>query len=244
MYEVFLGDTQFPVAPEAIKTKIKNQNETVTLINEGEINLLKAAGLTEITVELLLPQVQSYSFARYPNGFQPASYYLGILEKLKVGKEPFQFIVSRSYGRTTLYDTDLSVSLEDYTIKEDKSDGADIRVEVTLKQYQEAATKVLTVTTNDDGSKTATVEQSRATVGKKQEMSYTVQNGDTLSYIARKHLQDSGCYTKLYTLNKEVIEAAAKAHGQDSSKNGTLLYPGTVLQLPDSEGGRAWSLPS
>jgi len=31
--------------------KIKNANKTITLINEGEVNLLKKAGLTEIEFE-------------------------------------------------------------------------------------------------------------------------------------------------------------------------------------------------
>ncbi len=232
MYAVYLNGVQFPVAPKAIKTKIKNKNETITLINDGEINQLKTAGLTELSLELMLPQPTSYSFAVYPSGFQPAAYYLGVLEELKTGKEPFQFIVSRTYGNTTLFDTNLTVSLEDYTIKEDKSDGPDIMVEINLKQFRDGSTKVLTTKTAADGTKTATVESARATTGKTKESSYTVKNGDTLSYIARKYLQDSGRYGELYQLNKEVIEAAAKKQGQDSSGGGSKLYPGTVLQLP------------
>ena len=232
MYEVYLGGVQFPIAPKAIKTKIKNKNETIVLINDGEMNQLKTAGLTELSLELLLPQLSGYPFAVYPNGFQPAAYYLGVLESLKTGKAPFQFIVSRIWGRTTLFDTNLTVSLEDYTIKEDKSDGPDVTVEINLKQFRDGSTKVLTTRVEADGTKTATVESARATAGKAKESSYTVQNGDTLSYIARKYLQDSGRYGELYQLNKEVIEAAAKKQGQDSSGGGSKLYPGTILQLP------------
>ena len=43
-----------PVAPSKLQLKIKNQNKTVTLINESEVNIIKSAGLTEITFDLLL----------------------------------------------------------------------------------------------------------------------------------------------------------------------------------------------
>ena len=36
----------------------------------------------------------------------------------------------------------------------------------------------------------------------------------------------------LYSLNKTVIEAAARAHGHANSNNGNLIYAGTVLTLP------------
>ena len=41
----------FPVTPEKISIKINGNNKTVNLINEGEINILKKAGLTDIEFE-------------------------------------------------------------------------------------------------------------------------------------------------------------------------------------------------
>ena len=50
MYHIYLDDVLLPIAPSKIETKIKNQNKTVNLINEGEVNILKTAGLTEISL--------------------------------------------------------------------------------------------------------------------------------------------------------------------------------------------------
>ena len=55
-YHVYLGDTELPVPPEKIDLKISGNNKTLTLINDGEINLLKVPGLSEISFEMLLPQ--------------------------------------------------------------------------------------------------------------------------------------------------------------------------------------------
>ena len=113
-YHVYLGDTEIPIPPEKIDLKISGNNKTLTLINDGEINILKNPGLTELSFEILLPQVQ-YPFAYYPNGFQKAQYYLDVLEKYMVGSKPFQFIVSRVMPNgIPLYDTNLKVSLEKY----------------------------------------------------------------------------------------------------------------------------------
>ena len=74
-YDVYIGKCLLPVAPEKIQVKIKNQNKTLNLINEGEVNLLKTAGLTEVEFEFMIPQVR-YPFAVYKSGFVGASYFL------------------------------------------------------------------------------------------------------------------------------------------------------------------------
>ncbi len=41
MYDFYLNKMLLPIAPEKLELKIKNQNKTMNLINEGEINLIK-----------------------------------------------------------------------------------------------------------------------------------------------------------------------------------------------------------
>ena len=50
-YDFYLGRCLLPVAPPKLAVEINNENETVTLIDEGEINILKKAGLTDIEFE-------------------------------------------------------------------------------------------------------------------------------------------------------------------------------------------------
>ncbi len=65
MYTFYLEDVQLPVAPAKMTMKINNQNKTINLINESEINLIKTAGLTDISFEAMIPQSE-YPFAIYP----------------------------------------------------------------------------------------------------------------------------------------------------------------------------------
>lgn len=112
----------FPVTPEKISIKINGNNKTVNLINEGEINILKKAGLTDIEFEAEIPQVK-HPYAVYKNGFKEAGYFFDIFEGLKTGKKTFQFIVCRKtpVGKKLL-NTNMKVSLEDYKISEDALD--------------------------------------------------------------------------------------------------------------------------
>ena len=122
-YKLYLDGVLFPVAPSKVTVKINNQNETVTLINEGEANILKAAGLSDVEFDLLLPNAE-YPFALYPQKFRNAKFYLDKLEELKVQKKSFQYIMTRAFpNEKKLFHTNMTVSLEDYSIVDDAGEG-------------------------------------------------------------------------------------------------------------------------
>jgi len=231
MYLFYLGDTQFPVAPSKMQIKINNKNKTMTLINEGEINLLKIPGLTDIAFDVLLPNVK-YPFAKYPNGFQNASYYLSLLEKIKTSNKPctFRVIRQRDNGKSVGSTMSMSVSLEGYTITEDVKNGVDIVVSVNLKQYKTYATKTFTIVKKVETPE-ATVTQNRETT-KEPERTYTIKQGDNLWKIARQQLGNELRWKEIYDKNVDVIEAAARKYGKASSSTGHWIYPGVVLILP------------
>ena len=45
MYRFYLANMLLPVTPSKLSVKTKNMNKTVTLINEGEVNIIKTKGL-------------------------------------------------------------------------------------------------------------------------------------------------------------------------------------------------------
>ncbi len=161
MYKFYLDKMLLPVTPAKAVMSIKNKNKTLVLINEGEINILKNAGLTEISFTAELPCVNHYPFAVYQNGWKGADHYLKKLENLKASKKPFQFIISRVYGKKLLFDTNIKVSLEDYKISEDAKEGDCISVDITLLQYRDYATKTAKIKLNTNKPKPVVRKESK-----------------------------------------------------------------------------------
>jgi len=231
-----LTDTlTFPVTPESLEISIQNKNETVTLINEGEINLPKKAGLTELSFT-----------ARFPRRKQPyvctsklyaVDYYLGVLETLKTNKMAFSFHVTRLHrlsggGIGHFETTSMMVTLEEYTIKEDSDNGDDILVDISLKQYKSYSSTRKSITSNGTvvNKPTSTTTKTPTTTTKT--TYYTVKKGDTLQTISKKFYGKYSLYTKIYNANKSTIENAAKKRGRKSSGNGHWIYPNTKLIIP------------
>lgn len=233
MYEFYLDNVVYPVAPSSIDIKINNQNETITLANEGEVNLIKTPGLTDITFDFLLPGIV-YPFAIYPGGkFQNPSVYISQLEKLKAEGKVFKFVVLRKLPSRSLgYNFSMSVTLEDYTLKEDAEEGIDIIASINLKQYREFGTKKVVFKKKTNKKTTSKTKKKRSTSGKKTGGTYTVKKGDCLWNISKKKLGKASRWKEIYKLNKSVIEKEAKKHGRKSSSNGHWIYPGTKLKLP------------
>ena len=228
MYLFYLNNVQLPVAPSKLQLKIKNQNKTMTLINEGEINILKSPGLTDISFSCLLPN-QRYPFAQYPKSFQKGEYYLSLFETLKINRKVFSFVIIRTINgkKNIASNTTFDVTLEEYTITEDAKDGFDFSVEIKLKQYKPFGTKTIVFKKNKKVAvKTPRVVKNTPT------KTHTVKKGDTLWGIAKTKLGSGTKYKSIYNLNKDVIEKEARKHGKKSSSNGHWIYPGTVLKIP------------
>lgn len=219
MYSFFIDGMELPIAPQKLTVKIKGNNKTLTLINEGDINFLRAPGLTEITFDAVLPMLGQYSFA---NGYRRPDSYLNKLESLMTGKEPFRFLVSRvSPSGRLLYGTNMKVSLENYTVTEDATKGPDVTVSITLKQYISYSTKTVTVVKPKPEKKPVVQQKKkRETSSAPKVKTYTVKSGDCLWNIAKKYYGNGAQYTKIYNANKGKI------------KNPNLIYPGQVLTIP------------
>ena len=221
-YYFYLGNVLLPIPPKKLELKISNQNKTYDLMNYSEINVLKNPGLTSIEFEVLLPNVK-YPFAMYKNNFQNAKYYLGVLENLKVNKSAFQFIVIRKFTNgNSIFDTNIKVSIEDYTITDSTDEGFDTKVKIKLKQYREYSTKTVQVTIKQYKPPvvTRTVTTNNTAASKPSGQNYTVKSGDCLWNIAKKYYGNGSKYTTIYNANRDKI------------KNPNLIYPGQVLWIP------------
>lgn len=135
MYSMYLGGIEFPILPETFEVTRNGKEKTVTLINDGEISILKPEGLQELSFEVLLPAISE-------NG-NNADYYIKAF-KAMIGN-PVQFILIRGLNGGILSSTNLSVSIESLKLKDDVKYGYDILATFKLKEWKAYGAKVVTV---------------------------------------------------------------------------------------------------
>lgn len=218
----------FPITPGELTISVGSKNKVITLINEGDINVLKSPSLTEVSFEARFP-MRKYPYSREVSSFQS---YFDKFKEFKEEKKPFRFIVARmTPGRKRLWDTNLLVALEDFEISESADEGDDVLITFKLKQYKEYGVNVL----KTSKVKTTTSTSNKARSGNNnssKSKTYTVKSGDCLWNIAKSFYGSGSKYTVIYNANKTVIENTAKKYGKKSSSNGHWIYPGTKLTIP------------
>lgn len=231
-YEFYMNGVMLPVTPSKMTLKVNGKNKTMNLINDGEINILKNPGLSDISFSCMLPQ-SKYPFAKYNGGFKKAAYFLDWFESLKTSKKPFIFIVIRNKPNgEPLFDTNIKVALEDYQIVDDvEKYGFDIGVEIKLKQYKNYGTKEIELyeQTQQNGSTVMMgVMVQRRDSDKSIVKKYTVQPGDALWTIARAVYGDGEKYVDIYEANKSLIDSANRGNAETKY----WIHPGQVLTIP------------
>lgn len=172
-YYFFIDDIMLPYAPASVVLGTANKNTTISLINEGEVNIIKTPGLSTIAFDARLPNKQ-YPFASYDDGlggftsllgnfaFKKASYFLEKFEKMKAGKKPVRLVISRrTPAGIMLHNTSMKVTLEEYSVNEDVGEGIDVVCPLVFKQYRKFGTKECEVVENSDGTKTISVKAER-----------------------------------------------------------------------------------
>ena len=210
-YHFYLCGEELPVEPKKLVLKIKGKNKTLDLLSGQEINILKSPGLTDISFSATLPM---FDAAHKPD------FYLEKFEKFKVKKKPTQFIVTRTTpDGKALFDTNLKVAIEDYSITEDADEPFDVSVELKLKQYVHYGTQSVKLD-KIGGQTVASITKERETLNAPSATSYKSKPGDTLWSIASKYLGDGARAKDIFGAN------------QDLMTDPNILKPGTKLRIP------------
>lgn len=220
-YEVYIDDMLLPLPPQKIPIKYPGQNKTTTLINGEQINLIRPPGLAEISIDVVIPQM-NYPAAVWDGSISSAEDFLDRLGELKESGDSFEFIVIRDGpGQNEFFDTNIDVTLEEYKVSDDVKEGFDLVVSLTMKEYRNYGTKVMNFVIVPEQPVPVAVEpEPERPADPPQAKTYTVQQGDCLWNIAKSQLGNGGRHQEIYNLNRDKIS------------NPNMIHPRLVLTLP------------
>ena len=214
-YEVYIDDMLLPIPPQKIPIKYPGQNETATLINGEEINITRPPGLAEISIDVVIPQMD-YPCASWDGSVEDAEEFISRLQDLKESGDTFEFIVIRDS-----FDTNMDVTLEDYNVSDDVKEGLDLVVSLTMKEARHYGTKIMNFAIVPEQPIPAAASPSPGRpAAQPQVKTYTVKSGDCLWNIAKKQLGDGNRWKEIHNLNLDKIS------------NPNLIHAGLVLVMP------------
>lgn len=207
MEYVFIGPVPLPITPAKIEVSKPGGNETVRLINDGEINILHSPGLKSFTFDVILPTSYSYPFQNYPLGGMEAEMFTIYFDLLHKRKLPFPFIqvtwgnslAANIVGVLNIAFSNTLCTIEEMTDLRDADNGQDKIISLSLKEFKDYGTRLVKESGKDsDGN------------------------------VTYKVTEQTSKYNPIAELNKLLGEIGGKFNAIGSSVNNALNVNGTA----------------
>ena len=210
---------RLPVNPAEFTIQSGNQNQTVSVVRRGEINLWGPEQLETVTLASHFPK-HWFSGCAY-TGFPDPWECVRMIDDWRNTGDPLRIIITDS---NLGVDINMEVLVESFEKGLKGGSGGDVYYSITLKRYkrvnapetssiyrptitrstppglQKTIATDSTSKVNTTGSKTTTTAPSS---------NYTVQEDDTLWDIAKKHYGLGSDWTKIYQANRDVLADAS-----------------------------------
>ena len=205
-------EINIPVLPAKLNVSSPGKNERVTVLELGEVLLLRKKGLRILSWESVFP----VSKAPYTVGQirDPVSIVQAI-QKARDQKSPVRFLITG-----TDLDCNLRMGIDSFEYEERSGELGDLYYTIKLYEWKDISPKrIVLPEKKEEPAKTKEPERP----GKPEQTSktYTVKPGDCLWNIAKKFYGKGSDYTKIYNANKGKI-----------GSNPNLIYPGQVFTIP------------
>ena len=205
-------EINIPVLPAKLNVSSPGKNERVTVLELGEVLLLRKKGLRILSWESFFP----VSKAPYTVGQirDPVSIVQAI-QKARDQKSPVRFLITG-----TDLDCNLRMGIDSFEYEERSGELGDLYYTIKLYEWKDISPKrIVLPEKKEEPAKTQEPERP----GKPEQTSktYPVKPGDCLWNIAKAIYGKGSDYTKIYNANKGVI-----------GSNPNLIYAGQVFTIP------------
>lgn len=237
---LYLSDmtAELPVMPDKLTVKRSLDSAEKTVLELGNVNVLKGAKLRQISFSSFFP-AQRIPAVSARQAIHEPMWYVRKFRAMMESRRPLRFIMLGA-------DLDINtlMSVESFEYSESYGAVGDIDYKLTLKEWVDYSPRRVTIRKNKavTGSKKRSGQPQNAPSGKA--VKYTVKSGDCLWSICQKNYGDGSLYDRLYQANKSTIDsrnAGAQKYPPSVVPPAVLnrakysIYVGQVLTLPPKE---------
>lgn len=206
-------EINIPVLPAKLNVSSPGKNERVTVLDLGEVLLLRKKGLRILSWESFFPA----DSAPYTTGQvrDPIS-IIQAIQKARDSKTPVRFLITG-----TDLDCNIRMGIESFEYEERSGELGDLYYSIKLSEWKDYSPRKIVLPA--EPKKPAKAKEPERTGKPKAaaKKTYTVKPGDCLWNIAKKFYGKGSDYTKIYNANKGTI-----------GSNPNLIYAGQVLTIP------------
>lgn len=205
-------EINIPVLPAKLNVSSPGKNERVTVLELGEVLLLRKKGLRILSWESFFP----VSKAPYTVGQirDPVS-IVQTIQKSRDQKSPVRFLITG-----TDLDCNLRMGIDSFEYEERSGELGDLYYTIKLYEWKDISPKRIVLPEKKE-EPAKTQEPERPGTPEQTSKTYTVKPGDCLWNIAKAIYGKGSDYTKIYNANKGVI-----------GSNPNLIYAGQVFTIP------------
>lgn len=205
---------ELPVLPEKLEVSSGGKNEKATVLELGEVLLLRKKALRTVSWDSFFPAAA----APYVTG--PLSSPIAAvraIQRARDGRSPLRLLIAG-----TDLDVNIRAGVESFDYEERSGEPGDVYYSIKLTEWRNyGAMRISLPTGGDSYGSAAQVTEPAREGGPETPRSYTVAAGDCLWAIAQRFYGKGSEYTRIYNANRGVI-----------GSNPNLIYPGQVLTIP------------
>jgi len=202
-----------PVLPEKLKVTSPGKNKTTTVLELGEVLILRKKGLRTCAWDSFFPVNDApFVTGRITDPLEVVQ----AIQKARDKESPIRFLITG-----TDLDINVRMGVETFDYEERAGEPGDFYYSIKLSEWKDYSARriVLPVVLT---KKAMAQEPPRAgSPPAAAAKTYTVKKGDCLWNIAKTFYGKGSDYTKIYNANKGTI-----------GSNPNLIYPGQVFTIP------------